>query len=447
MASWGDWGPFSGLMDRPSGIVLRGGEVFVADTRNHRVQIFGAAGDLHLQWGIHAIRLHEGAGRLHYPNALAIAPSAAFGVICESFENRCQVFAAGDPRQAKPARAIAIKAKQSHFGASIDTDGRLLTIAEPETHLVHFFDMQKTVPILIGSFGERGTLFGQMIRTAGLELDLERRLLYVTDTATRRIQTYSLDFDPRDSPRYDPRRARFLRAFDLGRLSATLTDVDLGWVIEPTEIERGPDGNLYLVDARNSMILVFDDELTFVRAWGGYGTEPGQFRKPTDLAFGREGDTVFVVDSNNHRVQVFDLEGTFQRAWGEPGDGDGQFKRVFGIAAGRDGFVYVTDSGTHRVQKFTEAGDHVATWGGFGTDHGLLWKPRGVEQDDQLRVLVVDQGNHRAQIFSPDGTWLVTCGTGRSFTPERLERERVRQEAREAREKEARERASGKDGQ
>ncbi len=423
VVSWGDYGPHRGLMDQPTGIACRDGEVFVADTRNHRIQVFDRHGDLHLQWGIHAIRLHEGEGRLHYPDALALAPSGAFGVICESFENRAQVFAMGDPDEGTPTPARAIKAKQSHFGASIDVDGRLLAIAEPETHLLHVFETGKDVPILIGSFGERGKRFGQVIRASGLEIDAEARRLYVTDSAMRRIQIFALSYDPADSVKYSTRRGWFTKALDLDRLGAVLAPLALRWPVEPVEIERSPANELYVIDPRNAMVLVFDSNLGFLRAWGGYGSGTGRFRRPTGLAFGSDGRTVFVVDADNQRVQVFDDQGGFLRAWGEAGDGDGRFKQPFGVAAGRDGFVYVTDAAAHRVQKFTEDGVFVTAWGEHGTDHGQFWNPRGIEQDDRLRVLVVDQGNHRAQIFTPDGAWQVTCGTGRAFTADALSRD------------------------
>ncbi len=431
--SWGDWGPFRGLMDEPSAIVARDGELFIADTRNHRVQITSPDGEVLLQWGMHALVSHQGDGKLHYPNDIAIAPAGDFAVICESFENRCQIFAAMPEGETPDAgRLMAPKVNTSHFGERIDLDGKLLTISEPEMHRVQLFELSKEIPIVIGDFGERGKRFGQMIRAAGLEVDVAARRLYLADISTRRIQVFALDYDPEDARRFSRDRGNFSKAYDLARMGAALSSAGLEWVIEPLEIERDHEGNIYIVDARNSMILVFDDGMRLLRTWGGYGTAVGRFRGPNDIAFGRDGETVFVVDSNNHRIQVFDREGRFLRAWGSPGTGDGQFRQAFGIAAGRDGFVYVTDAGRDRVQKFTEDGRFVTAWGRRGTDHGEFWKPKGIEQGEDLRLFLVDQGNHRAQIFTPDGEWQVTFSLGRAYAASdpRFQRERAVEEQR-----------------
>ncbi|MCP3905699.1 MAG: hypothetical protein GY715_18895 [Planctomycetes bacterium] len=422
--AWGDWGPFLGLMDTPSGIVSRGDHRYVADTRNHRVQVFDAAGELVEQWGVHAAVAHEGEGSLHYPDSLAIATSGTFGVIGESFENRVQVFdaAGADAPGPDPSAIIPARRMKAHFGERIHLDGKLLAIAEPENYRVYVFELSKDIPVVIGDFGERGRRPGQALRIAGLDLDVDGRWLHVTDTAARRLSSFRLDYAP-DEPRgYSKRRARFVRAWDLDWIGAQrdqrnrLKRLGGRWDIEPAALRRDADGNLYVLDSRNALVLVFDPSMNMLRAWGGHGTKPGNFRRPTDLALGPDGEEVYVVDADNHRVQVFDRNGTFQRSWGASGDADGRFRSAFGIVADREGFVYVTDDVLHRVQKFGTDGTFMKSWGTLGTDHGQFWKPKGIGLDARDRLYVVDYGNHRVQVFSTDGEWLVSFGTGRAFT-------------------------------
>ncbi len=52
----------------------------------------------------------------------------------------------------------------------------------------------------------------------------------------------------------------------------------------------------------------------FVTAWGGKGDGPGQFNDPTGIAVA--GGEVFVADARNGRIQVFDLDGNFKRQFG-----------------------------------------------------------------------------------------------------------------------------------
>ena len=40
---------------------------------------------------------------------------------------------------------------------------------------------------------------------------------------------------------------------------------------------------------------------------------------------------VFVVDASNNRIQVFDLDGVFNRKWGSYGAGNGQLNYPIGI--------------------------------------------------------------------------------------------------------------------
>ena len=55
----------------------------------------------------------------------------------------------------------------------------------------------------------------------------------------------------------------------------------------------------------------------FVAAWAEKGAGPGQFHDPTGIAIA--GNEVFVADARNGRIQVFDLEGNYLRAFGRPG--------------------------------------------------------------------------------------------------------------------------------
>ena len=84
---------------------------------------------------------------------------------------------------------------------------------------------------------------------------------------------------------------------------------------------------------------------------GSYGSGPGEFRWPDNVAFGPGG--VFAVsDWGNNRVNLFHPNGTFAYAIGSSGQGPGEFNRPFGIAFGPNGLLAVADVGNHRVQFF-----------------------------------------------------------------------------------------------
>ncbi len=93
----------------------------------------------------------------------------------------------------------------------------------------------------------------------------------------------------------------------------------------------------------------------FVTAWGGKGDGPGQFNDPTGIAVA--GDEVFVADARNGRIQVFDLDGTFKRQFGQPGDGAGELGRPMNLTVA-GGELYVPEYFNDRVQVFAVDGTH-----------------------------------------------------------------------------------------
>jgi tripartite motif-containing protein 71 len=424
LKAWGEWGPFPGLLDEPTGIELAGERLFVTDRRNHRVQTFDLEGKLVEEWGLHELTPHEGKGKLHYPEQLAISPDGTWVAVVEGVEDRVQFFSALPAGGAPEPAVMYNRAGQTHFGEHISADGTLLVIAEPENHFIFVFETSTEIPVILNQFGERGDKFGLLLRTAGIHLDFDRREILVSDVGTHRLQQYKVDFDP-DAPRnMNPEMTRFATSWDFQHLRDHMPEPKLPWPIRPAAIKRDAQGNLDVIDSRNHRIHVFDVSMKHVRSFGQFGAEAGQFNHPTDVSFSRSGEKMFVVDSLNRRVQVFDKNGKHQNSWSAPESGQWNLVQPFGITSGRDGFVYVTDVGGNSILKFEENGTFVKQWGAKGAKVGELWKPRGVTQDERMRLIVVDHGNHRAQIYDQDGNWLVTFGAGKAYTERNKPRDR-----------------------
>lgn len=418
--AFGDYGPFAGLLNDAQGITCFGGQVLLADTSNHRVQFFTETGEMKKQWGIHDPISHEGNGRIHYPHDVAIAPDGSFAVICEPREHRCQVFRGlqqGDPDEPRQANSIA---DQTHFGQRLAIDGRLLLIPEPEHHFIYVLDLMREGPVMINQSGQRGTKFGMFIRPTGIIVDEKTRTTMVADPSLARVQTFSLDFKPDETLKYDPYFARFVRSVDFTHPRFAKPAPDMHWPLLPEAIRRDAQGNLHVLDMRNAMIIVFDSEMNFVRAYGGYGSDAGELLQPTDFAFSPDGQTVYVADAGNLCVQAYDMQGRPTIRFGTAGDGDGQFRSPFGIAVDKTGAVFVSDALADRVQKFDADGAFVKAWGKRGLEHGEFWRPLGMGIDGRDRLFVVDHGNHRAQMFTLDGDWLGTFGAGKSTMKSQL---------------------------
>ena len=91
-----------------------------------------------------------------------------------------------------------------------------------------------------------------------------------------------------------------------------------GFLFNPTSFDVGPDGRIYVLDAGNSRIVVFDQgRRQYITQWGRQGSGPGEFN------FGQ----------------------------GAPAPGGG-LDFVGSIAVDDQGFIYVADELNKRIQKF-----------------------------------------------------------------------------------------------
>ena len=67
----------------------------------------------------------------------------------------------------------------------------------------------------------------------------------------------------------------------------------------------------------------------FVAAWGKKGSGPGEFHDPTGII--AHGNQVFVADARNARIQVFDFSGIYQFQFGTRGKQSGQLERPMNL--------------------------------------------------------------------------------------------------------------------
>lgn len=202
--------------------------------------------------------------------------------------------------------------------------------------------------------------------------------------------------------------------FDLDDMAGAGTEG--GQFNNPRGIAVADDGTVYVVDAGNQRIQVFNPAGEFAFTFGSNGTQPGQFGSFGSGQGGPGGiavteDRVFVADTWNHRIQVFSREGDFIVEWGDffdaqddPAEVDvrpGAFYGPRGIAVYEDR-VYVADTGNERVQVFDLDGDYQLSIGGYGSEVGQLLEPVGIAIADDT-VYVADSHNSRISRFTLDG--------------------------------------------
>ncbi len=143
----------------------------------------------------------------------------------------------------------------------------------------------------------------------------------------------------------------------------------------PHGLRIDPDGNVWLTDIGNHLVMKFDPEgklLLSLGKKGEPGNKPDQFNQPTDVAVTSTGE-FFVTDGyGNARVLKFDRHGKLLKQWGKKGKGEGQFNLPHAVCLDAKGRVCVGDRENNRVQIFDTEGKFLAQWKESGAPYGLF---------------------------------------------------------------------------
>ena len=105
----------------------------------------------------------------------------------------------------------------------------------------------------------------------------------------------------------------------------------------------------------------------FVAAWGERGIGPGEFNDPTGIAVTEH--EVFVSDARNSRIQVFDFDGNFELPFGAPDKAPSQLGPHLTLTIGHI-VLYVADYWNDRIEVFALDGQHQRTIGHSGSGPG-----------------------------------------------------------------------------
>ncbi len=170
-------------------------------------------------------------------------------------------------------------------------------------------------------------------------------------------------------------------------------------------------GEVFVSDARNGRIQVFDFDGNFKRRIGTPGKAPGQLGRPMNLAIA--GGELYVADYWNDRIAVFGLDGTYRRAIGGKGDGPGRFSAPGGVAVAANGDIYVADFYNQRIQQLRADGEFVRQWGTtrqVGVWAGEFNYPTAVAVAADGTLVVADGYNDRIQLFDANGAFVRKWG-------------------------------------
>jgi len=385
----GDFGPPS--LARISAVaslaVDAEGNIYFADTGNHRVRRIRAPGSL--------IETYAGNGKPGYgpegaravetalgsPQGLAAAPDGS-------------LFVASEGRIARITRSGLTETYSNAASASLLAAG-----AGGEL----YFTAQNRV-WRIGSAARDAELLAGAEHSAG-DGGPAAEAIFEAPAAVLATPAGILVSDP---------AARSIRRIGPDGVIQTLLDASHG-IGSPFGLAVDSEGALYFSDSQAQTVRRWTEQEGLKTV-----VPEGALVSPAGLAIDSAGD-LYIADAGSHVIRKLSRDGTLTTVagTGKAGyNGDGrpgataQIDRPFAVAVDGAGNLYFTEAGGHRVRRLSPTGVIYTVAGtgkpGFADDGGaassaLLDSPAGLAVDSEGNLYVADAGNARIRKISPSG--------------------------------------------
>lgn len=288
----GATGSLPGQFNAPRGLeVAEDGSVYVADSRNHRIQHMGADGSVIHTWGTFGDVSSGNApdGSFNEPWDVAIGPDGSV-YVSDTWNHRVQKFTADGQfisTWGYFGQGEAPEAFWGPRGVAVDAQGRVYVMDTGNKRVV-IFDADGNS---ITQFGVAGFEPGQFDEPVGIALDADGNI-YITDTWNQRVQVLT---PSNDGTIYTP-----LRTWDFFGWEGQSLDNKPFLAISPT------NGHLFVTDPENPRVVEFDAEGNIIRAWGEYAANSSGFGLVSGIGVAPDG-SVWISDGANNLLLRFEI--------------------------------------------------------------------------------------------------------------------------------------------
>lgn len=273
-------------------------DIYVADSRNHRILHIAADGSLLHEWGTFADTASGNApiSTFNEPWGVAVGPDGSV-YVSDTWNHRVQKFTEegepvktwgqyGQPFPEDPASKSSFWGPR---GIAVDSQGRVF-VADTGNKRIAVFDEDGNY---ITEFGTAGLDPGQFDEPVGVAVSKEGTV-FVTDTWNQRIQSF---IPNEDASLYFP-----LHQWDVN-----------AWFGQSLEnkpfIAVGEDNHVFITDPEGYRVIEFTENGEFVRTWGDFGTGPAEIGLAAGVAVDTEG-AIWVTDAGNNRILRYTLPET-----------------------------------------------------------------------------------------------------------------------------------------
>jgi predicted membrane-bound mannosyltransferase/sugar lactone lactonase YvrE len=288
----GATGSQPGQYQAPRGMTIApDGSLYIADSRNHRIQHIAADGTVLQTWGTFADKAATDApgGTFNEPWDVAVGKDGSV-YVSDTWNHRIQKFTA-EGKFVKMwgyfGQGEAPEAFWGPRGLAVDQEGRLYVMDTGNKRVV-IFDPDGN---FISQFGTSGFDPGQFDEPVGIAIDAQDNV-YITDTWNQRIQVMA--------PNADKLTFLPVRNWEFTGWEGQSLDNKPFLAVSPV------NGHVFVTDPEKPRIIEFDAEGNLVRGWGDYSSGPDGFGLVSGVAVDQKGD-VWISDGGNNLILRFEL--------------------------------------------------------------------------------------------------------------------------------------------
>ena len=361
------------------------GRIFVADTGNNRVQVFTQEGILLFQFG----RYGKEAGRFSGPARVSVDPS-----------DNVYVLDRGNERMQKFDASAKFVKEYSLLGNDVAVDGYgFLYVLDGKNGKVI---EQSGDGFIMGRFGSYGSGVGQMKKAEGIAVTPDGVLL-VLDTGNKRIHRVEL---------FNKLKTALLPSNAATKMS--VSGPSRTWPLAASILAPFGD-DLYAYLPKEGQFAQIGPDGKEVRRFGSQKGKGGSATGGVGGIAAGQKMGLYVSDTPNSRIQRFSLDGKWQSNLGESTGffdskkKEGRMREPNGVAINEEGTIYVADTGNQRLDAFSPEGVFLF---GIGPKVGsfMLQEPVAVAWDKAGFLYFVDKGLKKVIKVEPSGAFIAAWG-------------------------------------
>ncbi len=155
-----------------------------------------------------------------------------------------------------------------------------------------------------------------------------------------------------------------------------------------------PLGEITVSDYDNSRLIKMDNFNRFSRYIGDFGYGRGSLRNPLGIAGDAEG-RMYVADAGDARIAVYDDYGNYLYQIGAD-----SLEYPGAVTVSPQGVIWVADQDTDRIYAFSPNGEALFSVGGPGRDEFLYSDIEALAVSRDGELYVADAGNNRVMVYS-----------------------------------------------